>query len=217
MDIHQILRFNDKKKQQDWWTEDVDGDCIKFNLYRNPEKSIVLLKRWRGYFRKEEYCQTHQQCFYFEELTQNEWSIRKKQNNGRTYETKTDDREHHFDYCFEFDTNVKSRFVRLSFNRQSKLKKFPVVFITIYQKEHHKIVFFGSFSFHWLETEQIKKTFIEVSKFELSIKIKHIPDKNSHLSHWVSIVYVSYVRTIHLNWFIRKFQKHSLVLIYKVF
>ena len=77
MDIHQILRFNDKKKQQEWWTEDVDGDCIKFNLYRNPEKSIVLLKRWRGYFRKEEYCQTHQQCFYFDELTQIEWSISK--------------------------------------------------------------------------------------------------------------------------------------------
>ena len=58
--------------------------------------------------------------FYSQELTQIEWSISKKQNNGRAYETKTEDEEHHFDYCFDFGTNAKSRFVRLSFNRLSK-------------------------------------------------------------------------------------------------
>ena len=40
-----------------------------------------------------------------------EWFINKKQKNGRVYETNIDDKEHHFDYCFEFDTNTKSRFV----------------------------------------------------------------------------------------------------------
>ena len=33
--------------------KDEDGDCISFELYRNTENSIVLLKRWRGDFRKE--------------------------------------------------------------------------------------------------------------------------------------------------------------------
>ena len=78
MDIYQILRLNFYKKLGKWWTEDVDGDCIIFNLYRNTENSIVLLKRWREDFRKEEYCQTYQQGFCLEELTQIDWSISKK-------------------------------------------------------------------------------------------------------------------------------------------
>ena len=73
-------------------------------MYRNTESSIILLKRWRGDFRKKEYCQIYQQCFYLEELTQIEWSISKKQQNGSFYETNIEDKEHHFDYCFEFDT-----------------------------------------------------------------------------------------------------------------
>ena len=32
MDIYQILRLNYFKKFKEWWTDDVDGDCIKFNL-----------------------------------------------------------------------------------------------------------------------------------------------------------------------------------------
>ena len=129
-----------------------------------------MLKRWGGDFRKEEYCQTNQQCFYLEELTQIEWSISKNQNNGRAYEKKIEDKEHHFDYRFEFDTNAKSRFVRLSFNDYPNFKKLAVFYITIYQKESNKNVYFGDFSFHWLEIEQIEKILIEISKFELSIK-----------------------------------------------
>ena len=41
------------------------------------------------------------------ELTQIEWSINKKQNNGNAYETKIEDKEDYFVYCFEFDTNAK--------------------------------------------------------------------------------------------------------------
>ena len=122
--------------------------------------------------------------FYLEELTQIEWSISKNQNNGRAHETKIEDREHHLDYCFEFDTNAKSRFVRLSFNRQSKFKKLPVVHITKYQKEKHKNVYFVNFFFHWLEKEQIEKILIEISKFELSLKKQYKPDKKSPLSHF---------------------------------
>ena len=170
MNIYQILRLKYYQKRNEWWTDDVDGNCISFNLYRNTETSIILLKRWRGDFRKEEYCQIYQQCFYLEELTQIEWSISKKEKNGKFYETNIEDKEHHFDYCFEFDTKAKSRFVRLSFNRLSKFKKLPVVDITIHQKENNKKVYFGNFCFHWLEIKQIEKILIEISKFELSIK-----------------------------------------------
>ena len=86
-----------------------------------------MLRRWRGDFRKVEYCQTYQQCFYLEEITQIECSIRKKENNRRAYETIIEDKKHHFDYCFEFDTNTKPRFVRISFNRLSKFERLPVV------------------------------------------------------------------------------------------
>ena len=111
MHIFEILRLNYYKKLKEWWTNDVDGDCVSLNLYRNTESSIFLLKRGRGDFRKKEYCQIYQQCFYLEELSQIQWSISKKQKNGRAYETKIGDKEHYFDYCFEFDTNTKPRFV----------------------------------------------------------------------------------------------------------
>ena len=47
MDIYQILKLNYCKKLQECWTNDVDGDCISFNLYINTENSKILLKRWR--------------------------------------------------------------------------------------------------------------------------------------------------------------------------
>ena len=47
MDLYQILRLNYYIKLKEWRTDDVDGDCISFNLYRNTESSIVLLKRWQ--------------------------------------------------------------------------------------------------------------------------------------------------------------------------
>ena len=53
MNIYRILRLNYYKKQKVWWTDDVDGDCIGFNLYRNRESSIILLEIWRGDFRKK--------------------------------------------------------------------------------------------------------------------------------------------------------------------
>ena len=42
LNVYQILKLNYYKKQQEWWTDEVDGDCISFNLYRNTESSIVL-------------------------------------------------------------------------------------------------------------------------------------------------------------------------------
>ena len=50
--------------------------------------------------------------FILEELTQIEWSISKKQNIGRAYEIKNEDKDY-FEYCFEFDTNAKSKIVKI--------------------------------------------------------------------------------------------------------
>ena len=76
-----------------------------------------------------------------------QWSIGKKQNNGRAYEKKIGDKEHHFDYCFELDTNKKSRFVTIFFNRLSEFKRLPVVYNAIYQKENDENVFLLVISF----------------------------------------------------------------------
>ena len=76
-----------------------------------------------------------------------QWSIGKKQNNGRAYETKIGDKEHNFDYCFELDTNKKSRFVTIFFNRLSEFKRLPVVYNAIYQKENDENVFLLVISF----------------------------------------------------------------------
>ena len=73
--------------------------------------------------------------FFLQELTQIEWSITKKQINGRAYETKIGDKELYLDYCFESETNTKSRFLTISFNRLSKIKSLPVVYIITYQKK----------------------------------------------------------------------------------
>ena len=59
MDIYHILRLNFYKSLKEWWTDDIGGDCIDFNLYRNTESSIILFKRWRGEYKKEEYCQIY--------------------------------------------------------------------------------------------------------------------------------------------------------------
>ena len=71
----------------------------------------------------------------------------KKQINGRAYETQTGDKEHHFDYCFEFDTITKSRFVRIYFNRLSKFKRLPLVIIQNIKKKVMKmyilVIFFS--------------------------------------------------------------------------
>ena len=47
MDLHQIFKMNYYIKLQDWWTDDVNGDCISFNFYRNTENSMIFFKKDR--------------------------------------------------------------------------------------------------------------------------------------------------------------------------
>ena len=52
--------------------------ALVFTLKQHKNFNI-LLKRWRGDFKKKEFCQIYQQRFHFKDLTQIEWSISKKQ------------------------------------------------------------------------------------------------------------------------------------------
>ena len=77
-------------------------------MYRNTESSVFFfLEKMERRLKKEEYCQIYQEFSYLEELSQIQWSVSKKQNNGRAYEIKIGDEENPLDYCFEFDTIKK--------------------------------------------------------------------------------------------------------------
>ena len=91
---------------------------IVFTCIEAPQTVQWLCLKDREEITKKEYCKIYQQCFYLEGLTKIEWSVSKKQNKERSFE-KIEDQEHHFGYCFECDTNQKSRFVRIPFNRLS--------------------------------------------------------------------------------------------------
>ena len=78
MEIHQILKLNCYKNLQERCTDDVDGDCISFNLYRNTKSSIVLLKTMNRRFQKSRVLPDLSTTFLFEELSQIHWSISKK-------------------------------------------------------------------------------------------------------------------------------------------
>ena len=78
-------------------------------------------------------------------VPQIEWLFSKEQNNASAYETKFEDKEHQYNYFFEFNTNTKSMIVRIYFNRLSKIKRLPVVYTTKYQEENNKNVCFATF------------------------------------------------------------------------
>ena len=59
----------------------------------------------------------------------------------------------------------------MSFNQLSKFKRLSVVYITIYQKEIDKNVYFGKLFFQ-SEIKPIKKFLFKTSKFESSIEKK---------------------------------------------
>ena len=71
------------------------------------------------------------------------------------------------------------------------LKNFRL-FILQYTRKKITKKYFGNFSFHWLEIEQIEKILIKISKFELSIEKIYINrTRNLIYLTLVSIVYVS--------------------------
>ena len=163
MDIYKISRLNYYKILKAWWTNDVDGDCICFNLYRKTENSIILLKKGKEISEKKSTARFIDNVFLIE-LTQIEWSVSKK-NNKMEEPMKQKLKIRNIILITVLNLIQKnSRFVRISFNRLSKFERLPVVYNTIYQKESDKIVYFGYCFFHWLDIEQIEKVLIVISK-----------------------------------------------------
>ena len=146
------------KNLQEWRTDDVDGDCINFNLYRLTENSILLFENGEEISEKKRTAKFINN-FFFDELTQIEWST-EKQSNGKAIKTKNGRQGTSFWLLFEFGTNAKSRFIRILFNQVYKFNLFRLFFISIY-KENSKHLYILVIFFYWFEIEQIKKVLIE--------------------------------------------------------
>ena len=54
LNIYQILKLNYENYKSGGQMTLMEI-LVSFNLYRNTEKSLILLKRWRGDYKKEEY------------------------------------------------------------------------------------------------------------------------------------------------------------------
>ena len=110
-------------------------------------------------FQKKEYCQIYQPCFYLEELSQIQWSISKKQNNGRAYETKLEIKNIisiTLLNLIQIQNLDLSEYLLIDY---PNLKDFRLFILQYTKKKMIKNVKYGSFFFHWLEVEQIEKYF----------------------------------------------------------
>ena len=90
--------------------------------------------------------------------------ISRKQNNGRAYETKVGDKEHQFDYCFEFEPIQNPDLSEYLLIIYPNLIDFRL-FILQYTKKKPIKTYILVISFS-LEIAQIEKILIEISKFE---------------------------------------------------
>ena len=84
------------------------------------------------------------------------------------------DYENGFEYSFDFtskwvDKDLEGK-IRLCFNKLSKYKKLPVVYLIIYHRYLNETKWYlqGHFYFHWLEIQQVgevlEKIDIEIAK-----------------------------------------------------
>ena len=85
------------------------------------------------------------------------------------------DYENVFDYSFDFtskrvDKDLERK-IRLCFNKLSKYKKLPVVYLIIYHRYLNETKWYlqGHFYFHWLEIQQVGEV-LEKIKNEIAKK-----------------------------------------------
>ena len=84
-----------------------------------------------------------------------------KQKNGKATDLSIVTYENVFDYSYDFESILiekgLERKVRLCFNKLSKYRKLPVVYLNIYQRDIgvSKWYLEGYFNFHWLEIQQV--------------------------------------------------------------
>ena len=94
-------------------------------------------------------------------LQQISWCSSTKQKYGTVSDLNNIDYESVFDYSFDFNSlwvdKYLERKIRLCFNKLSKYKNFPVVYLIIYHRYliESKWYMQGHFYFHWLEIYQV--------------------------------------------------------------
>ena len=109
----------------------------------------------------KEYEQSCKEQFYLSELLQITWCIFAKQKYGKATDLLIVTYENVFDYSYDFESILIEKGlenkIRLCFNKLSKYRKLPVVYLNIYQRDIgvSKWYLEGYFHFHWLEIQQV--------------------------------------------------------------
>ena len=109
----------------------------------------------------KEYEQCCKEQFYLSELLQITWCIFAKQKYGKVTDLSIVTYENVFDYSYDFESILiekgLERKIWLCFNKLSKYRKLPVVYLNIYQRDIgvSKWYLEGYFHFHWLEIQQV--------------------------------------------------------------
>ena len=107
----------------------------KNSLFKlSNERYVVFLKRAKE-IAKKEYELIFKEQFYLSELQQISWCISTKQKYGTVSDLNFADYENVFDYSFDFNSiwvdKDLERKICLCFNKLSKYKKLPVVYLFI--------------------------------------------------------------------------------------
>ena len=135
------------KLEGTWCTEDIDNEHLQLRVFSTAEKNSffkfcnerygVFLERATE-FSKKEYELILKEQFYLSELQQISWCISTKQKYGTVSDLNIADYENVFDYSFDFNSlwvdKDLERKIRLCFNKLSKYKKLPVVYLINYHR-----------------------------------------------------------------------------------
>ena len=166
-----------------WCTDHIDNEHLQLRVFSTAETNsffkfsneryVVSLERAKE-ISKKEYKLIFKEQFYLSELQQICWCIYTKRKYGTVSDFNIADYENVFDYSFDFNSiwvdKDLERKIRLCFNKLSKCKKFPVVYLIIYHRylNESKLNLQGHFCFHWLEIQQVgellEKTNNEIAK-----------------------------------------------------
>ena len=172
------------KLKGSWFTEDIDNEHLQLRGFSIAEKNsifkfcneryVVFLERVKE-ISKKEYELIFKEQFYLCELQQIFWCISTKQKYGTVSNLNFADYENVFHYSFDFNSiwvdKDLGRNIRLCFNKLSKNKKIPLVYIIIYHRylNESKRYLQGHFYFHSLEIQQVEE-FLEKINNEISKK-----------------------------------------------
>ena len=123
----------------------------------------MFISRWKEVANHtfKEYEQSCEEQIYLSELLQITWCIFAKQKYGEATDLSIVPYENVFDYSYDFESILiekgVERKLRLCFNKLSKYRKLPVVYLNIYQRDLglSKWYLEGYFHSHWLEIQHV--------------------------------------------------------------